>query len=108
MRRKWVWDPEVNDLVEVSTDFRQMVPDSAMIMPDIPDFVSPIDQQVVHGRRGLREHNNRHQVTNAADYTNEWKAAAAERAKLFTGDPSYDRQARVGALVDAYDRNRRK
>lgn len=79
-----------------------------MIMPDIPDFVSPIDKQVVHGRAGLREHNRKHQVTNVADYTNEWKAAAAERAKLFTGDVSYDQESRKRAVIEAFERDRNR
>ena len=32
------------------------------IMPDLPDFVSPIDQKVYSGRAGMREHNKRHDV----------------------------------------------
>jgi len=37
------------------------------IMPDLPDFVSPIDGSVVSGRAGLREHNLRHNVVNTLD-----------------------------------------
>lgn len=32
------------------------------IIPDIPDFVSPIDGSIVRGRAGLREHCKRHDV----------------------------------------------
>jgi hypothetical protein len=38
-----------------------------MIMGDLPDFVSPIDQKVVSGRAGMREHNLRHNVVPTAD-----------------------------------------
>lgn len=34
----------------------------ATFIPDIPDFVSPIDGTVVRGRAGLREHCKRHDV----------------------------------------------
>lgn len=37
------------------------------IMPDLPDFVSPIDGKIVSGRAGMREHNLRHNVTPHAD-----------------------------------------
>lgn len=37
------------------------------IMPDLPDFVSPIDNQMYSGRAGLREHNMRHNVVPTAD-----------------------------------------
>jgi hypothetical protein len=73
-------------------------------MADIPDFVSPIDGRVVHGRKGLREHNKEHGVTNMADYTNEWKDKAAERARAFTPGAGYDSQRRKEHLVQAYEK----
>jgi len=75
-----------------------------IIMPDIPDFVSPVDGSIVHGRRSLREHNKRNNVTNAADYTNEWKEKAKERAKAFTPGAGYDSKRRIMHLREAYDK----
>jgi len=37
------------------------------ILPDLPDFVSPIDGKGYSGRRGLREHCVRHDVVPNAD-----------------------------------------
>lgn len=37
------------------------------VLPDLPDFVSPIDGKVVSGRRGLRDHCVRHNVVPTAD-----------------------------------------
>jgi len=37
------------------------------VLGDLPDFVSPIDNKVYHGRAGLREHNLRHDVVPVAD-----------------------------------------
>ena len=37
------------------------------IMPDLPDFVSPIDGKVYHGRTGMRDHCARHDVVPTAD-----------------------------------------
>ena len=34
----------------------------ATILRDIPDFISPIDGTVVHGRAGIRDHCARHNV----------------------------------------------
>jgi hypothetical protein len=34
---------------------------------DLPDFISPIDGTVVHGRAGLREHCARHNVVPTED-----------------------------------------
>jgi len=40
---------------------------SPSVMGDIPDFVSPIDGQLVSGRAGLREHCKKHGVVPTAD-----------------------------------------
>jgi len=37
------------------------------IIPDIPDFVSPIDGKVVSGRAGLRDHCARHNIVPTAE-----------------------------------------
>jgi hypothetical protein len=37
------------------------------VMGDLPDFVSPIDGQLVSGRAGLREHCKKHGVVPTAD-----------------------------------------
>lgn len=37
------------------------------IMPDLPDFVSPIDGKAYSGRTGLREHCAKHNVVPTAD-----------------------------------------
>jgi hypothetical protein len=39
----------------------------AAVLPDLPDFVSPIDGKVYHGRAGLREHCRLHDVVPTAD-----------------------------------------
>ena len=40
---------------------------SATVLPDLPDFVSPIDGKTYSGRAGLRSHNDRHNVVLADD-----------------------------------------
>lgn len=40
---------------------------SVRIMPDLPDFVSPIDGKRYSGRTGLREHCAKHNVVPTAD-----------------------------------------
>ena len=37
------------------------------IMPDLPDFVSPIDGKTYSGRTGMRDHCARHDVVPTAD-----------------------------------------
>lgn len=79
-------------------------------MPDIEPFVSPVDGSVVTGRAALREHNKKHNVTNAADYTGEWERRAKERAKAFTPESKYDRERRIERIVHVYEtlRNKRR
>lgn len=74
-------------------------------MPDLPDFVSPIDGTVVNGRAGLRAHNKRHNVTNPADYTNEWATKQKERAAFYTGDKRYDSERRKESIKRAVDKH---
>jgi hypothetical protein len=70
-------------------------------MPDLADFVSPVDCQVVHGRAGLREHDKRHGTTNIADYRDQWRRAGEDRAKIFQGTMS--NKERIEQTRRAYD-----
>ena len=55
-------------LYEKGTEpYRSSVGASPTIMPDLPDFVSPIDGRLYSGRRGLRDHCVRHNVVPNAD-----------------------------------------
>lgn len=74
--------------------------------PDIEPFVSPVDGTVVTGRAALREHNLRNDVTNAADFRNEWADAAKRRADFFNGKASDSSRARE--LAQAWEKHRRR
>lgn len=76
-------------------------------MPDLPDFVSPIDGTVVHGRAGLRRHNKIHNVTNPADYSQEWSKKRVERDQFYKGDKNYDSARRKEAIKRALEKHRR-
>lgn len=80
---------------------------NGLIMPDIEPFVSPVDGSVITGRRALREHNKRHGVTNVADYKNEWRDKAKERASFYSGDAKYDQKRRIEHLKNAFEKHRR-
>lgn len=101
MRTRYRWNPETQRQEPIAQS--EGMSFGLVIMPDIPDFVSPVDGSVVHGRRGLREHNKRNNVTNAADFTDQWKRQAQERAKLFTPGAGFDAKRRKEALIRAYD-----
>lgn len=72
-------------------------------MPDIEPFKSPVDGSIVSGRAALREHNRRNNVTNTADYKNEWADAAKKREAFFTGKSRDPERARE--LARAWERH---
>lgn len=65
------------------------------VMPDLPDFVSPIDGKTYSGRAGMREHCARHDVV-----------PTAELKGLPIGPPKYepDRKAIRQELIRQYYR----
>lgn len=82
LNRRFVYDEATGKMVEVFFQPRSQVHG---IMPDLPDFVSPVDGRVVHGRAGLREHDKRNGTTNIADYKGVWEKGQQRRADLFQG-----------------------
>lgn len=104
MRKRYIYDKLLKKMVEIPIGRSSGV----IIMGDLPDFVSPIDGTVVHGRKGLREHEKRHNVTNVSDFKETWAKQARDRERFFNGDPSYDRKARVEALVNSFDKLSRR
>ena len=53
MRRKFRWSPEHGKLIEVQTSAPSSI--SAYVVPDIPDYVSPVTGLWVNGRKQRRE-----------------------------------------------------
>ena len=76
-------------------------------MGDLPDFVSPVTGEVIHGRAGMRDHFKQHGLTNVADYKDEWAKKAKDRESFYTGDKRYDSERRKEALKRAFDKHRR-
>lgn len=103
-RTTYIFDEKQGKLV-LKSEYYDAPKSKLTIMPDLPDFVSPIDQKVVKGRRGLREHNRRHNVTNTSDYTNEWAAAAKKREAFLTGARD---QNRAQAIAQAFEKHRQR
>jgi hypothetical protein len=74
MKREWAYLDGTPTWVDMMTqeelqraEFPADAPGAPMIAADLPDFVSPIDRQVYSGRRGLREHCQRHSVVPTED-----------------------------------------
>ncbi len=100
MRKRYRWDREANKLVPI-IDRAERGP---LICPDIDDFVSPIDGTIIHGRRSLREHMKKHNVTHAQDFTGEWERKRKEREEYFQGKTA--RNERIEALRYALEKRR--
>ena len=72
-RGSFVQHPETGKMVPRSEYVRPANGrEYAAVHGDIDSFVSPIDGSVIDDRGKLREHNKRHGVTNAADYSPEF------------------------------------
>lgn len=54
MRRKFVWDPKLGELVEVPTNWSQP-PRTHFVQPDLPGYQSPVTGLWVDGRKQRRE-----------------------------------------------------
>lgn len=67
-RQSWVYPSDGSEpYLKGSRPDPLVVTSGVAFLPDLPDFVSPIDGKSYNGRAGLREHNKRHDVVPNAD-----------------------------------------
>ena len=77
----------------------------------VEDFVSPIDGTVVSGRKGIREHCEKHGVVPAQEFNQEfYDRKAEERARLHRGERTReqvlkDRQ-QINEIINRLERAR--
>jgi hypothetical protein len=66
-RQRWIYKAD-GRVIDCSVE-QDETPErrGVTIMPDLPDFISPIDRTVVRGRAGMREHCKKHDVVPTAD-----------------------------------------
>ena len=78
---------------------------SHFIHGDIEPFKSPIDGSIISDRRQLEEHNKRHNVVNAAEFSPEfYEMKAKERANQYLGvDSRQEQQKRRENLNEIYN-----
>lgn len=88
MRRRYVWSPEANALVEVPTTFtqEQFAP---MVVPDLPGYQSPVTGLWVDGRKQRREDLKRTDSRPYEGFEQEKKEAAR---RLAYSDQQHDRR----------------
>ncbi len=98
MRRKFVYDPETKDLVEV-TRGREAIVDAPAVWGDIQPFVSPATGEYISDRGQLRRHMAANGIAFADDMKGVAERARKERDRAF-------RAARTQEICNAYERVR--
>ena len=78
MRRRWIQIQ--GELVEVTPGYQVPKSEAPMVQADLPDYQSPIDGRIVHGRRGRREDLKRSRSRPYEGRVQEEKEAARQRA----------------------------
>lgn len=104
MRRKYVYDPETKEMVEVETRDTRKV--SHFIQMDIAPFKSPIDGKYIGSRSQLREHMLKHDVVDRRDYVELRKTKEAERKARIDGSHPEVKAERRQQINDSYERVR--
>ena len=66
-RQAWVYPRDGGDPIPKEQYCASMASAGVTILPDLPDFVSPIDGKHYSGRAGMRDHCSRHNVVPVAD-----------------------------------------
>lgn len=67
VRYTWVYPKDGEPYLKGSRPEPVQTKNGVAVLPDLPDFVSPIDGKTYSGRAGMREHNLRHDVVPTAD-----------------------------------------
>jgi len=96
---RWIQDPITHKLVPRDQYVRPSTK-THDIQPDIAPFISPIDKSVISSRSQLREHNKKHNVTNASDYSPEFLA----RRRAQVNDTKSATLERKRTIYEAWNR----
>jgi hypothetical protein len=111
MRRRYRYNPATKEMELISESIgsvSQPRNSGVLICPDISPFKSIVDGTVITGRRALREHNKRNDVTFTEDFRGTWASKRKERDSMYSGDPKFDRKRRVEAIQRAIETNTRR
>lgn len=105
-RQTYIQDPDTGKLVpaEEYDKPRHRFRKSFQIMPDIEEFVSPVDGSVVSSRSKLREHNARNDVVNFHEFDGVWEKEEAKRTEFFEGRSKEHRKEIVEDVIEATEK----
>ena len=98
-RRRWVWDDETKELVEVDrSPHRDRSHAGSYVIMDVEPFKSPVDGTVIKSRRHMRDYMKRNDLVH-------FEAGMSKPRKV---DEKKQRQERINVLRDAYEHTRNK
>lgn len=106
MRKRYVYNPKTKEMEQVQINRGSK--GGVLIRGDIEPFKSVVDGSVISGRAALRNHDKQHNVTNPADFKNEWAAKAKDRQRAYTPGAGYDKERRREHIIQAYDKSIRR
>lgn len=93
-RGSYVQDPETGKLVPRGT-YQRVDTNAPAVHGDIQDFMSPITREIISDRGQLRRHNEKHGVTNSADYSKSFlNGRVKKREQERLGDTAQAKQER--------------
>jgi hypothetical protein len=96
MRWRQVYNEEKGKYELVPVDAAAQRADGHSIHGDIETFRSPIDGTIISDRKQLREHNERHGVVQADEFSSTYyKEQAGKRADFFQGRKSTEEKFKI-------------
>lgn len=82
---------------------------SAYVQGNFEEFISPVDGSIIGGRAKLREHNKKHGVTDARDYSaGYYEKKAKERADDAKGYGRRNKTCRVDDIIQSMNKLERE
>ena len=108
MRRRYVFDSESGEMVEVGNSRKHQ--HLHMIQPDIQPFISPVDGVEIKSRGHLRRYMKAKNLAHVDDFSQSWEQKRAERLKYKAGRDDKSIRQRIDALRDSFEhvRNRQR
>ena len=96
------WRQDAKTLKLIPIDDSKPRSAGAVIFNDIEPFKSPIDGSIISDRKQLREHNKKHNVVQASEFSPEYyERKANERADLLSGTSKVGKADRIEAIKHA-------
>ena len=110
-RRRFIWDRELDTLVEVTPDYEQPGRDDArniLASDAIYDGLRASDGTPIDTRTKHREYMRRNGLTTIDDFTDTWKHARKQRDDYYTGKKGTVTKDDIGRAIHQLESSERK